>query len=198
MYHLEEGVVSEISKDKVKFVTGISLVPRKDDPDNDREVLDFSELNRCMKEQECKLPSVDDLHISEVMSKYWTYNGNIMVINVTKKSKPNFHNSGHVFSFARRWGPPILYWSRPFTKHPLKNSKVEYLVYIDYLLVHNFPKELQVLVTSAIHTLENVGLPINVKSLLVPDTTVEYIRWNLDFVKKEISLPLRKQQGLKN
>ncbi len=30
------------------------------------------------------------------------------------KSKPNFHNSGHVFSFARRWGPPILYWSRPF------------------------------------------------------------------------------------
>ncbi len=61
--YLEEGVISEISKDKVKFVAGISLVPRKDDPDNDREVLDFTELNRYIKVQECKLPSVDDLHI---------------------------------------------------------------------------------------------------------------------------------------
>ncbi len=29
-------------------------------------------------------------------------------------NKPNFHNSSHVFEFARRWGPPILYWARPF------------------------------------------------------------------------------------
>ncbi len=56
-------MVSEISKDKVKFVTGISLIPRKYNPDNDREVLNFSELNRYIKVQECKLPSVDDLHV---------------------------------------------------------------------------------------------------------------------------------------
>ncbi len=69
----------------------------------------------------------------------------------------------------------------------------------DYLLVHSFPKELQVLVTGAVNTLENIGLPINFKkSLLIPGTTVEYIGWNLDFVKKEISLPPRKQQELKN
>ena len=28
--------------------------------------------------------------------------------------KPNFHNMTHVFAFARDWGPPILYWARPF------------------------------------------------------------------------------------
>ncbi len=44
-------------------MTGISLVPRKDHPDNDKEVLNFSELNRYIKVQECKLPSVNDLHV---------------------------------------------------------------------------------------------------------------------------------------
>lgn len=27
---------------------------------------------------------------------------------------PNFHNVIHIFAFARKWGPPILYWTRPY------------------------------------------------------------------------------------
>ncbi len=38
-------------------------------------------------------------------------------------SKPNFHNCQHIFDFARRWGPPILYWARPF-EHRHKTFKV--------------------------------------------------------------------------
>lgn len=29
-------------------------------------------------------------------------------------NKPNFHNSSHLFEFARKWGPPVCYWARPF------------------------------------------------------------------------------------
>ncbi len=61
--YLNEGILTHIPRVKVKFVAGISLAPRKDHPSNDREVLDFSELNRFIKEQEYKLPSVDDLHV---------------------------------------------------------------------------------------------------------------------------------------
>jgi hypothetical protein len=29
---------------------------------------------------------------------------------------PNFHNVLHMFNNIRRWGPPVLWWTRPFGK----------------------------------------------------------------------------------
>lgn len=36
--------------------------------------------------------------------------------------KTNFHTVQHVFDFAKSWGPPILYWSRPY-EHRHKTFK---------------------------------------------------------------------------
>lgn len=39
------------------------------------------------------------------------------------RSKPNVQNSRRLFEFVSRWGPPTLYWARPY-KHWYKQIPI--------------------------------------------------------------------------
>jgi hypothetical protein len=55
-----------------------------------------------------------EIDAAEDMCMEWRQKMERLYSNSTLLNKPNFHNVIHVFQFARRWGPPILYWTRPY------------------------------------------------------------------------------------
>jgi hypothetical protein len=55
-----------------------------------------------------------EINLAEDMCSEWREKMILAYPQSTILDKPNFHNLVHVFAFARKWGPPILYWARPY------------------------------------------------------------------------------------
>lgn len=55
---IQDGVVVRVEEAKVKFVANLSTVPRRGDPGNDREILDFTLLNRYIRKLQCNLVTI--------------------------------------------------------------------------------------------------------------------------------------------
>ena len=58
--------------------------------------------------------SIDDINLAEKMCMKWRSWMTLLYPSTKFIKRPNFHNVIHVFPFAKLWGPPILYWARPF------------------------------------------------------------------------------------
>ncbi len=58
----------------------------------------------------------DDITEAERLCKEWRKNV-VNLIGVDACRYPNFHNVLHMFVHIRKWGPPILWWTRPFGKN---------------------------------------------------------------------------------
>ena len=204
--YVDTQVLVKIQEEEVEFAAGISLVARKNDPSNDREIMDFTYLNKFITRVETR-----HIGFSDILSAVKAFQFGATIDLKSCFTQIPLHPSSRKYCCIYWRGQYYQFTRVPFgiscapaacqlvTSSILQGSSIKHLVHLDdFLLLNSSPTELVAQITEATDKITATGFPINIKkSLLTPNCTLEYFGWSLDFLKQEIRLPQKKQQELR-
>jgi hypothetical protein len=200
-----EQVLVEISKDEVKFLASLGTVERKDDPDRPREVLNFAELNKYVKEVMCVMPNRRELrHLVNVGSVAGSIDIQSCYTNIPlhPSAQPYccIYWNGKYYKFLK---VPFGVQCAPAACQTLTRSfcgsDMEIVFLDDFLLMSAIEEKLRGRILEIQGKLDMAGLPVSLKkSILQPTTRLDYLGYSLDFTAHGVFNQPKKIQVLKD